>query len=89
VIQDRSRAVCPTCGRCGDPSGIMLEAGALLGLLVDAGVVTVDHSEGIVELTAGARALDGDALDSLIAELGRGDLTPAGLRAIVERGAPN
>jgi len=67
----------------------MLEAGALLGLLVDAGVVTVDHREGIVELTAGARTLDGDALDSLIAELGRGDLTPAGLRAIVERAAPN
>jgi len=67
----------------------MFEAGALLDLLVNAGVVTVDHTDGIVELTAGARSLDGDALDSLIAELGRGDLTPAGLRAIVERAAPN
>ena len=88
MIQDRSRA-CPTCGRCGDASSIMFEAGALLDLLVNAGVVTVDHTDGIVELTAGARSLDGDALDSLIAELGRGDLTPAGLRAIVERAAPN
>jgi hypothetical protein len=41
----------------------MLEAGALLGLLVDAGVVTVDHDAGIVNITAGARALDGDALE--------------------------
>ncbi len=67
----------------------MLEAAALLGLLVDAGVVTVDHDAGIVNITAGARALDGDALDSLVDELGRGDLTPAGLRAIIDRAAPN
>lgn len=82
-IHDGSRAVCPTCGHCR-----LADAGALLALLQEAGVITVDAA-GILTMTPGAQAMDGDALDALIADLGRGDLTAAELRAIVERGAPN
>lgn len=83
MIQDGSSAVCPTCGHCP-----LADAGALLALLQEAGVITVDAA-GILTMTPGAQAMDGDALDALIADLGRGDLTAAELRAIVERDAPN
>mgnify|MGYP003629139630 CR=1 FL=1 len=81
--QSKLRVTCPTCGHC--PTA---DAGPLLALLQEAGVATVD-SAGVLTMAAGARALDGDALDSLIAEAGRGEMSPESLRAIVERAAPD
>ena len=80
---NKTRVICPTCGYCSQA-----DAGPLLALLQEAGVATVDGA-GVLTIAAGARALDGDALDSLIAETGRGEMSPERLRAIVERAAPD
>tara|TARA_R110002126_G_scaffold59871_1_gene156522 strand:+ start:1601 stop:1906 length:306 start_codon:yes stop_codon:yes gene_type:complete len=101
MIRNRSLKGYPLCGRCCDIPGELLEGAGFAILLIKAGVMTFDFdhvqnktsvledSFSAAKLTAGARALDGDALDSMIGELARGEMSPERLRAIIERDAPN